>query len=55
MAIWRAVRPQPADWVVEHGSVSWGAPGQPTVLTSTFGNGMLSWQVGWLPLVGGLD
>ena len=46
MAIWRAVRPQPGDWLVEHGSVSWGGPGQPSLMTSTFGDGQMSWQVG---------
>ncbi|KAL4447957.1 hypothetical protein ABPG75_005176 [Micractinium tetrahymenae] len=45
-AVWRAVRPRPADWPVEKGFVGWGGLGQPSCLTHTIGEdgGMLSWQ-----------
>ncbi len=45
MAIWRAVRPRPEDWEVEHGYLSWGDIGQPSLLTYTFEGNQMSWQV----------
>jgi hypothetical protein len=45
MAIWRAVRPRPADWPVDVGYVGFGAPGKPTCMTHTIGDGsQLAWQ-----------
>ncbi|KAI3426504.1 hypothetical protein D9Q98_008869 [Chlorella vulgaris] len=44
VAIWRAVRPVPADWPIDHGWVSYGALGTSSILTSTLGNGTLAWQ-----------
>lgn len=47
MAIWRAIRPKPADWLVDHGHVGWAAPGRPSLLTTTLSGdmeGKMCWQ-----------
>lgn len=43
-AIWRAVRAMPDDWIVDSGWVSYGTPGQASIVVTTLGNGMLAWQ-----------
>lgn len=46
-AIWRAVRPVPQGWPVEHGWCSWAAPpgsGKAVVMAATLRNGQVAWQ-----------
>ncbi|PRW33218.1 putative plastid-lipid-associated chloroplastic isoform X2 [Chlorella sorokiniana] len=46
-AIWRAVRPLPANWPVEHGWCAWSSPpgaGKAVVMTATLRDGQVAWQ-----------